>query len=217
MYEQLSGLQIEKQKIELVLSEVGLEDIEKFSSNLRRISKPIIIAANKADLDGAEKNIERLKEAFPHMKIIPTSAASEIALRTAKEKGLIKYNGREFEVNAILEKKQLEGLSLIKEKVIKKYGSTGVQECLNQAVFECLNNIVVYPVADSNKLTDSKGNILPDAYIVKKGIKLKEFAFMIHTDIGEKFIGGIDAKTKKKLGSDYELKNNDVIEILFKK
>jgi len=31
------------------------------------------------------------------------------------------------------------------------------------------------------------------------------------------FIGGIDAKTKKKLGADYELKNNDVVEILTSK
>jgi ribosome-binding ATPase YchF (GTP1/OBG family) len=83
-------------------------------------------------------------------------------------------------------------------------------------VFDILDYVVVYPVADINKLSDKKGNVLPDAFLVKKGTTLKEFAFIIHTDIGEKFIGGIDAKSKKKLGADYELKNNDVVEILFK-
>jgi len=92
-----------------------------------------------------------------------------------------------------------------------------VQDCLNKAVFDVLGYIVVYPVADVGKLADKKGNVLPDAYLVRKGTTMKEFAFMIHSDIGEKFIGGLDAKKKIKLGADYELKNNDVVEILFQK
>lgn len=215
--EQLSGLQIKRQKIEEVFNETGLEDVVKFSKTLRKASKPIIIAANKIDLENSEKNFERLKNNFGHLKIIPTSAAAEIALRTANEKGLIKYSGDEFSVNFALEKKQMDGLNFIKENVLKKYGSTGIQKCLNEAIFNTLGCIIVYPVANSSKLTDSKGNVLPDAYIVKKGTTIKQFAFMIHTDLGERFIGGIDARTGRKLGQDYELKNNDVIEILFKK
>ena len=110
-----------------------------------------------------------------------------------------------------------DGLKFIEENVFKKFGSTGIQECLNKTVFDVLDYIVVYPVADINKLTDKKKNVLPDAHLVKNGTTLKEFAFAIHSDIGEKFIGGLEAKTKRKLGADYPLKNNDVIEILFQK
>jgi len=88
---------------------------------------------------------------------------------------------------------------------------------LNKAVFDVLDYIVVYPVADINKLTDKKKNVLPDAFLVKNGTTLKEFAFSVHSDIGEKFIGGLEAKTKRKLGANYSLQNNDVIEILFQK
>lgn len=213
---QLSGLQIKREDIEKIFDETNF-DIDKFSSDLRALSKPIVIAANKIDLENSEKNFEILTSRFPNLKIIPTSAVAEIALRTAKEKGLIKYQNDDFSINFTLEEKQIEGLNFIKEKILKKYGSTGIQRCLNEAVFGVLDNIVVYPVANSNKLTDNKGNILPDAYIVKNGTTLKEFAFMIHTDIGEKFIGGIDARTGKKLGQEYKLKNNDIIEILFRK
>ena len=77
-----------------------------------------------------------------------------------------------------------------------------------------MNYIVVYPVEDETHWTDKKGNILPDAHLVPQGTTAKELAYLIHTDIGEKFIGAIDARTKRKVGADHELKNNDVIKIL---
>lgn len=215
--EQLSGLGISKEQINETMEKFGLENIEKFAFELRKLSKPIVIAANKIDLENSELNLEKIKKEFPHLTIIPTSAAAEIALKTAHQKGLIEYTENDFIIKdeTKLDKKQIDGLNLIKEKVLKKYGSTGIQDCLNKAIFDVLDFIVVYPVANISKLSDKKGNILPDAFLVKKGTTLREFAFMIHTDIGEKFIGGMDAKTKRKLGADYELKNDDVIEILF--
>jgi len=41
-------------------------------------------------------------------------------------------------------------------------------------------------------------------------------AFQIHTDIGNKFVGAIDAKTGKKLGKESKLKNGDIVKILTK-
>jgi ribosome-binding ATPase YchF (GTP1/OBG family) len=217
LFQQLSGLGVKKESIEKALSMTSIEDLESFARTLRMVSKPIIIAANKIDVDGAEENYIRLKKAFPDNDVIPVSAASEIALRTAEEKGFVDYFGNDFIIKKEMDEMKLAGLKRIKEKVLDKYGSTGVQECLNVAVFKKLQKIVVYPVADATKLTDSKGNVLPDAYIVDKGMKLKEFAYMIHTDIGQNFIGGIDARSKRKLSAEYELRNKDVVEILFKR
>lgn len=106
-------------------------------------------------------------------------------------------------------------MELIKGEVVDKYGSTGVQECLNKAVFEILNYIAVYPVADANKLTNKDGNILPDVFLVPNGTTMKEFAFKVHTQLGEKFITGLDAKTKMRLSADHKLKNKDVVSIVF--
>ena len=46
---------------------------------------------------------------------------------------------------------------------------------------------------------------------------MKEFAAMVHSDMADKFIGGLDDEKKRKLGASYELKDNDVVEILFNK
>lgn len=216
--QQLSGLEISREHVEKALEKASLADIKNFARVLRQISKPILIAANKIDLKEAKENFERLKEKYPN--IIPTSAEAEVALKKAAEKNLIDYlpgNGFEIVDRSKLDEKQIKVLEMIKKEIIEKYGSTGVQDCLNKAVFELLNYIAVYPVADSKKLSDNEGNILPDVFLVPKGITLKEFAFKIHTEIGEKFICGIDARTKKKLSADYQLKNKDVVEIAFAK
>jgi len=211
--EQLSGLEVNKQDIEDALSKASINDIEKFASELRKISKPIIIAANKIDLEQAKGNFEKVKTKYPN--VIPTSADSEIALKKAAEKNLVEYlPGNNFTIQdqSKLSSAQLAILDKIKA-VINDYGSTGVQQCLNKAAFELLNYIAVYPVADHNKLTDKDGNVLPDVYLVPRGTTVKELAFKIHTSIGEKFIAGIDARTKKRLAADYALKNNDIVEI----
>jgi len=218
LFQQLSGLEIEKHNIEQVSEKFPITDIEKFARELRKISKPIILAANKIDLKESQENFAKLKEKYQN--IVPTSAEAEIALKKASEKGLVNYlSGGSFEIpnSTKLETSQLKALEFIKSNVIEKYGSTGVQTCLNKAVFELLNYIAVYPVADANKLIDKDGNVLPDVYLVPQNTTVKELAFKVHTELGEKFICGIDARTKRRLAADYQLKNNDVVEIAFAK
>jgi ribosome-binding ATPase len=221
--DQLAGLNVKKADIEHVLDKMDIETfdlkdqakIEEFASALRKISKPIIIAANKVDLGKAQDNYERLKEKFPDSLIVPTSAEAEIALKRAAEKGLIGYlPGGSFTTAEGVEAQQGKALEFMKQRIIGKYGSTGVQQCLNRAVFELLGNITVYPVADRSKLSDTAGHVLPDAMILPRGTTVRQMAFRIHTDIGNKFICGIDVRSKRKLAADYELKDKDVIEIM---
>lgn len=214
--QELSGLEVRKEHIEQALEKAPITDIEKFARSIREISKPIIIAANKIDLKPAQDNFEKLKEKCK--LIIPTSAEAEIALKKASEQDLVDYlPGDGFEIKGKPEEKQLGALEFIKKEVIDKYNSTGIQTCLNKVVFELLDYMAVYPVADVNKLTDKDGKVLPDTFLVPKGTTVKELAFMVHTELGEKFICGIDARTKRKLSGDYQLKNNDVVEIAFAK
>jgi hypothetical protein len=71
----------------------------------------------------------------------------------------------------------------------------------------------VFPVS-VNKLTDSKGNILPDCFLVPEGSTALDFAYAVHTDIGKNFIRAIDIKTKMVVGKEHKLKHRDVIEII---
>jgi ribosome-binding ATPase YchF (GTP1/OBG family) len=214
--EKLSGLGIGEDDIRRASKNADMKSRE-FATILRKESKPVLIAANKIDMQGAHENYERMKG--KHKNIIPASAESELALREAAEHGLIEYmpGGSDFKiVSESLSDKQRQALGFIREKVLEKYGSTGVQNSLDRLVFDMLQYIAVYPVASIGKLSDTKGNVLPDVHLVKKGTTLKELAAKVHTTMADKFIGGLDID-KKKVGADHELKDGDVVEVLFSK
>ena len=74
--------------------------------------------------------------------------------------------------------------------------------------------IVVYPVEDENKLTDKKGNVLPDAYLLPKDSTAKDLAGKVHEQLSKGFLYGIDVRSKQRVGADYRLKDRDVIKIV---
>jgi len=173
----------------------------------------MILAANKMDI-APPQNVKRLL-ALKEEMVIPVSGAAEIALRMAEKAGLIRYKpgDQDFEITGQLTKAQSAGLEKIRA-LMKQYGGTGVQQCINRAVFELLDYIVLYPVEDENKYTDRKGVVLPDAFLMKRGSTARDLAFRVHSDIGESFLFAIDAKSKMRLGEKYELKDGDVIKIV---
>ncbi len=226
---QLSGLRVTEQHVKDSVRKLNLssnplswkdEDLKTLSSMLRRLSKPMIIAANKTDIPGSEKNLERVKKQFKEEIIMGCSADSELALREAAKSKLIEYIPGENNFT-ILSKKQMSNVQLnaldsIKKNVLEKYSTTGVQDILNKVIFDLLKYIAVFP-GGLNNLKDSKGNILPDCYLMQEKSTALDFAFKLHTDIGNKFIKAIDVKTKRVIGKDHPLKNLDVIEIINKK
>ena len=150
------------------------------------------------------------------IKAIPASALAELALIRFAEKGVIKYV-RGFSTFEIIREDMLskrEKMLLEKiDELLKKWGSTGVQKAINYAIFDVGKMIAAFPVEDENKLTDHKGNVLPDVFLIPEGTTAKEFAGMIHTDLAETFIYALDVRTKRKLSADYRLKHRDVIKI----
>ncbi|MFZ2456291.1 MAG: redox-regulated ATPase YchF [Candidatus Altiarchaeia archaeon] len=219
--EQMAGLGISEYSVKKALDNSGLydksgwedDDIKAFASKLREIAKPIILAGNKIDLD-AKKNYERLKEKY---QITSVCAEAELALRQAHNAGVIKYLPGDADFTILKEdlpEKQKKALDFMRANILAKYDGTGVQKCINSVIFDVLKLIVVYPVENEGKLTDSKGNVLPDARLLPEGSKAIDLAYKIHTDIGDRFIGAIDCKTKKKIGRETVLKDGDVIKIL---
>jgi len=223
---QFSGLKVNENDVKDVLLKLNFEkkpsqwaeaEIMKFSSELRKHCKPMIIAANKADLGNAGENIKKLQDRFPEYMIYPCSADSELALREASKAQLIEYipGEEDFKIVGKLNDKQKGALDKMKKDVLDVYGGTGVQEVLNMAVFEFLKYVAIFP-AGATKLSDSKGNVLPDCFLLPPGSTALDFAYFLHTDFGKNFIKAIDARTKKALGKAYVLKHRDALEIVTK-
>ncbi len=224
--ERLTGLGIRRQYVAEAIRLANLnvdkpatwsdEDFYRFVDYLRRLSKPMLIVANKIDLPTAEVNVERMKK-LDYM-VIPCSAEAELALRRAAEKQLIDYKpgDRDFKITQPekLSAGQIKALEAIREKVLQKNGTTGSQEAMNMAYFKLLNMITVYPVEDLEHLSDHNGRVLPDAYLIPKGTTAHQFAYLIHTELGESFIYAIDARDKRRIGEDAILKDRDVISIV---
>ena len=227
-YDRVSGMKVTKLHIIKSLKESNLDgknpstwsdkDMKLFSEVLRKISKPILIAANKIDKEIGEENLIKLKKKYIK-PIIPCSALAEQVLRKYHKSGTIKYIPGSTNFTILESKKltenELKTLNKIKKRILDLYGETGIQNTLNYASFKMTNQICVYPVSDVKNFSDNKANILPDAFLVKKGTLLRDFVQKkIHSDLATNFMFGINAKTKKRLGENYELQDRDVIKIV---
>ena len=191
------------------------EDLANFTKTLRHLTKPMLIAANKIDKPSARENLEKLKKEFPEILIIPCSADAELSLRQAANVGLIDYvqGASSFTINEDkISEKQKTALESIQKNVLDIYGSTGIQEVLDKGVLDLLDYIAIFPAG--SKLADSKGNILPDCFLLPKDSTALDFAYHLHTDIGDKFIKAIDVRTKQPVGKNHPLKHRDGIEIM---
>ena len=188
------------------------EVLQLLAMNLRKELFPIHIAANKADMALSDV----LVNVDANGIIIPCMADMELALRRASSAGMIDYQSgsSEFSISsdANLNEKQLDALSKMSEK-LASVGSTGIAEIIDKVLFDQLDHIVVYPVQDEGQWTDGDGKVLPDAFVVPQGITAKPLAYKVHSDLGDGFIKGVDGRTRRAVGADYELNNGDVLKI----
>ena len=193
-------------------------DSKKFTSHLRKISKPTLIVANKVDVEGADKNFDRLRERYNDSIVIPVSGDSEFSLRRAEQKGLIKYSpgSEQFEIirSDELNEKQINALDFIKKRIMGEYMRTGVQFAINVAVFKLLKMNSIYPVADEKSLSDKKGRVLPDLILLKDGATINDLAKEIHSDLTKGLLYGKDLRYKLRLPVDYQLRDRDVVSLV---
>src|SRR5256886_13828437 len=157
----------------------------------------MILAANKADLVSREA-LDRLSHADGY-RTVPTSAEYELALRRAASAGLIGYEPGASSFQILLPEKlspaQEKGLAKI-QVFLREQGSTGVQACIEEAIFKLLDLIVVFPVEDEHHWTDKSGNVLPDAFLVPRGSTAVDVAFKVHTDLGNDCLRAIDTRRR---------------------
>ncbi|HHN81510.1 MAG TPA: redox-regulated ATPase YchF [Methanomicrobia archaeon] len=188
------------------------DDIFLFAQKVREMTRPIVIAANKVDIAPKEL-LDRLCEGASNVVLV--SAEAELMLRKAMSAGLVHYVPGEgdFDVTGDLSAAQEHALEKVRE-LMHIHGSTGVQRCINAAIYDVLDRIVVYPVENEKKLCDTKGIVLPDAHLLRRGSTPHDLARKIHSDIADNYIYAVNVRTNRRIAEDYELKSGDIIKIV---
>ena len=218
--ERLAGLKISREAVILSLRKSAIskpimkwdiDDALILARTIQQVSKPIVIAANKADV-ASEQNKKNLERA----SAILTSSDFELALKNASKANLIEYSpgsSKFYSDSSNLKDNQINALKLISD-FLEENGSTGVQECLEKAVLDKLDLIAIYPVEDETHFTDGQQRVLPDAFLLPRGSTALDLAYKVHTDIGDSFIRAIDCNSKRVIGRDHELSDGDIIKIV---
>jgi ribosome-binding ATPase len=226
--QRLTGIGISEAMVEETLLKLHLKadrplgwgpgSLESFVRALRERNKPSLIAANKADLPTAAGKLPTLKTSG--RTVIPCAAEAELLLRKAAEAGVIAYTPGDASFKVVkegLSPPQTRALELVEERVLSVYGSTGVQQAIDQAYFGLLKAVVVYPVEDETKLCNKEGDVLPDAYVMNGGSTALDLARKIHSELAQTFLYAIDARTGLRLSSEHVLKDRDIVKIVSSK
>ncbi len=224
--EKLTGIGIGEARAHAALREAGLaakrivewtsEDLRHLASALRRASKPMVVALNKADLVKPEA-LAALEAAISGPKV-RVCAQAELALQKGAQSGVLDYasGAGDFTAKTDLSPAQRKGLDYIRDHVLRPLGETGVAKALEVAAFSLLCLIPVFPVEDEAKLTDKDGRVLPDCHLVPQGTTARQLAYRVHTDLGEHFIRAMDCRTHRAIGADHVLAAGDVVKIFAK-
>ncbi len=220
----LAGLGLTEGQVHLAVRDAVLDpkltkwkpdDMLRLAAALLRRGKPMMIAANKADI--APPDFLARLMALDDRRVVPVAAEMELALRRAAKGALIDYEPGAPTFRVVdpgrLSAAQVAALRRIAE-YLEAHKETGVQQCIEEAAWKLLNLVVVFPVEDETHWTDKKGNVLPDAFFVPRGATARDLAYRVHTDLGKNFIRAINGRTKMVVGHDYIVQNGDVLKIV---
>ena len=222
--EQMSAFGTDKDRMKRTILAQGLgldpatwdeTDTIELAREIRKRTKPMVIAANKMDTPEAQGNWEAVTSdpEYDHLSFVPVSAHAEKALKNATEAGVVDYTPGDdaFDVVDDVSGEQAAGLDRIADFVAEHDG-TGVQSALEAAVFDVLGCIAVFP-GSANGSKDEKG-VFRDCFLLPEGSTTEDFAYHIHSDIGEGLLHGTDCRSGRQIGTDHELAHRDVIELV---
>src|SRR6056297_3483913 len=126
--EQMSAFKTNKDEIKQIILSLDLEldtetwdadDREALAREIRKRTKPMLIAANKMDTPEAQANWEAITADpdYDHLTFVPASAHAEGALKQAADNGVIDYTpgADDFEIIGDPSAEQAAGLEQIRE------------------------------------------------------------------------------------------------------
>ena len=221
--EQLSAFGISAAEIKQVILAVGLEVAplswdadarEQLAREIRKRTKPMVVAANKMDTPEARENWAEITADpdYDHLTFVPVSAHAEKALKNAKDQGVLEYTpgDSDFGITADLPEQKRAGLEQIRS-FLTEFGGTGVQSALEAAVFDVLGLKAVFPGSASGNWSQGP---FRDCFLMPADATAEEFAYHLHSDIGEGFLHGIDCRNDRQVGADTVLDHRDVVEVV---
>jgi len=219
---QLSAFGVSEDELKQVILSLDLEldpdpwdaaDRERLAREIRIRTKPMVVAANKMDAPAARDNWEAITADpdYDHLTFVPVSAHAEKALKNGAERGAIDYRpgDDDFAVAGDVPEETAAGLERIRE-FVDEFGGTGVQRVLEAALFDELDAIAVFPGA---RKPQDDGTFLQDCFVLPGGSTAEDFAYFLHTDIGDGFLHAHDVRSGRQVGADAELDHRDVVEI----
>ena len=221
---QMDAFRTSEDEIKQVILGLGLDlDPDEWSESeklaiareLRTRTKPMVIVANKMDTEAAQANYDEIADDpdYDHLTIVPASAHAEKALKRAAERGVVDYRAGDegFTVEGDVSAEQRDGLDRIRE-FVDDYGGTGVQTALETALFDELGTVAVFP-GSANGRADTQG-VFRDCFVLPEGATTADFAYHIHSDLGDGLLHGIDCRSRRQIGGDHELAHRDVVELV---
>ncbi|WP_435319227.1 redox-regulated ATPase YchF [Haloarchaeobius sp. TZWSO28] len=223
--EQMSAFGINKDEVKKLILRLDLgfepeewdaQDREDLAREIRKYTKPMVIAANKMDTPAAQANWEEITTdpEYDHLTFVPASAHAEKALKNAAEQGVVDYHAgdEDFDIVADVSEEQEQGLEQIRE-FVTEYGGTGVQQAIETALFDELGVIAVFP-GGAEAMGDEQGRVMRDCFLLPEGSTTSDFAYHLHSDIGDGLLHGLNCRTKRQIGGDTELDHREVVELV---
>ncbi len=223
--EQMSAFKTNEDEIKRLIrrTDVGFDPTEwepadklELARAIRKETKPMVIVANKMDTEAAQENYESITTDpdYEDLTIVPASAHAERALKSADQAGVIDYRpgDDDFEIVGDVSGEQEQGLEQIRD-FLEEYGATGVQAALEVALFDILGVTPVFP-GSANGLENERGEVLPDCYLLAPNSTAEDFAYSLHSDIGEGFLHAIDCRSNRQVGREYTVQSRDVLEVI---
>lgn len=184
------------------------ETVEKVVNAFTDEKFPTVIALNKIDHADADKNISKIAKMLDAERIVLCSAISEVFLRKLAKQGYVKYNeGSEFvdtrddliadgdpEGGGLKElDEKLQGrIENLKDMVLYRFGSTGVNQVLSRAA-DLLGLVPVFPVRNVTSFTSGSAGshaAFRDCILVKKNTTVAEVARKVMGDAPLAYVEG---------------------------
>uniref|UniRef100_A0A0G4I0Y3 OBG-type G domain-containing protein n=1 Tax=Chromera velia CCMP2878 TaxID=1169474 RepID=A0A0G4I0Y3_9ALVE len=228
---QLSGYGAKPALVQSVVDALGLKDpvplgewekeqVQRLVKEFIRQRFPIILVLNKADSGGeTDKNVVKmLEETEDPTRVVLCSALAECFLRKMRKQKFILYEdgGADFwkkkeaeeekmeEASSLQEPdEKLDGrLDKIRDMVLFRYGSTGVQSAVNRAV-DTLGLLAVYPVRNIAHFGGDRNGegAFPECVLVRPGTTVRGLAKILHEDIEKHFLYA-EGADGRRLGED---------------
>ncbi|EGO60626.1 hypothetical protein NEUTE1DRAFT_57240 [Neurospora tetrasperma FGSC 2508] len=192
------------------LEEWSEETVDRVVNAFTDEKFPTVIALNKIDHPDADKNIAKIAKMQDPNSIVLCSAISEIFLRKMAKQGYIKYTeGSEFvdtREDLIadgdpdggglkeLDEKNRNRIENLKDMVLYRFGSTGVNQVLSKAA-EILGLVPVFPVRNTTTFTSGANEsankaVFRDCVLVKKNSTVADVARKIMGDAPIAYVEG---------------------------